>query len=96
MPAPMSAFAMICESIAGIDPDDVRAIDDFFLKEFAALEHLVRETVFNWALSLDHEPTEDDRDALDTLLAGTGYRARLRDELRGTLSAPVDDNRQRA
>jgi hypothetical protein len=91
MPAPISAFAAICERIAGVDPSDVRAVDDFFLKDFAELDQAVRETAFNWALSLDHEPAEDDRDALDTLLAAVGFiprRQALPD------SAPADENRQ--
>jgi hypothetical protein len=94
MPAPMSAFAAICESIAGVDPGDLRAIDDFFLDGFPTLDRIARETAFNWALSLDREPTEGDRDALDALLAAIGFRPHRRIDGHAAATAIADEDRQ--
>jgi hypothetical protein len=94
MPAPMSAFAAICESIAGVDPGDLRAIDEFFLREFPTLDRVARETAFNWALSLDQEPSEDDRDALNALLDAIGARRHLRKDKHAVATAIADEDRQ--
>jgi len=92
MPAPMSAFAIICESIAGIDPGDVRAIDDFFLTEFARLDPSVREIAFDWTLSIDQEPTDHDREALNAQLSAIGFSPKLLPiEGNGAVIASGDD-----
>jgi hypothetical protein len=78
MPTSPSAFAAIGEIIGQVDPEDIRAVDDFFAREFSSLDQAIQIIAFHWTASLGDEPDELDRAKLRELLDAIGFQPKGR------------------
>ncbi len=90
---PDSAFRTIGELLGGVVAGDVRHLEVFFATEFPTLPAPVREAAFAWALSLDGEPSEADRETFSSLLRELDFTPRQGEAVG---DAPPDDDRHSA